>query len=147
MKRSVLSLLVLASLNTWSCPDLSGSFTCKDFDTNAHQDVVISQEVVDGSMNYTVQVTSEGETTSRLYIADGETRDVESDAFSSRTETSSCKDGSLIVDIKGVTAETNENLDAVVTIKIDENNNLFDSYTGTQGENELNFSETCERVN
>lgn len=147
MKMNFVSMMVvtLASASALACPNLAGRFTCRDFDNNSVQDVTITQKAIAGGQHYQIKIVADGQTQVRDYIADGKAKTVTDPKYASRTEKSYCEGTVLKVQINGVLKDTKEVLDAVVTVKIDAQNNLFDSYIGTSGGKPINFSETCAR--
>lgn len=147
MKKNFVMMMVvtLASASAFACPNLAGRFTCRDFDNNSVQDVTITQKAIAGGVAYNLKIVADGQTQVRDYIADGSSKAINDPKYTSRTEKSFCEGNMLKVQINGVLKETKEVLNAVVTVKIDAQNNLFDSYIGTSGGKPINFSETCAR--
>lgn len=144
MKRLLIIMSSLFSLAASACPDLSGHYECKDFDNGAVQDVTITQALNANVWSYQIKIVSNGETKMRNYVADGLAKPSDRPEWTTRTERSFCDGNALKVEVKGV-SKANENLDAMITINLDAQKNLYDNYIGKQGNKDLKFEETCQR--
>ena len=139
------ALTALLPISAFACPNLSGNFVCKDFDTGAEQHVTITPNKVGGANAFQVKVVAGGETSVRDYVVDGVTRAADRPDYVNRTERSYCAGNQLKVEVKGKRKDNGDLLNAIVTINLDAKGNLYDSYIGTEGSKQLNFEETCLR--
>jgi hypothetical protein len=145
MKKLFLSLICLASPAALACPNLSGQFTCKDFETGAAQEITMSQSTVNGVTNYKLEMVVDGQSVSVDYVADGQPKNVAREEYHSRTEKSYCRGNELVKEIQGTLKEGGTVLSAVETMKIAAGGGLYNSYVGKFGEEAMNFEEVCQR--
>ena len=146
MRKSFLALVSFVPFAALACPNLSGQFSCNDFDNGAVQDVTISQSDTGGVTTYHVKIVSDGKTIERDHVADGAVKSTSNDEFTTRTEKSYCDGNALKMDINGVKKANGDQLNATVTINLDAAGNMYDNYIGKEGNKTLNFEETCKRV-
>ena len=146
MKNMIIAFATLISINAFACPNLTGHFICKDFDSGAEQDVTMSQSIVNGATVFKLVIVAGGETDAREYIADGVVRTMESPEYLNRTEKAFCEGNNLKVEVGGTLKKTNEVLTAVMTVNINADNNMYDNYIGSLGANAINFEEVCQRM-
>jgi hypothetical protein len=144
--RIIIALVCTLSMSALACPDLSGRFFCKSFSNGLDQDVTITQVNGDKATIYNLKIVTTEDTQEREYVADNEAKTVEDPNYTWKTERSYCADGQLLVEIKGEQKESGKVLDALVTVKLNDEGNLYDSYTGTLGEEPINFEEVCKRL-
>ena len=145
MKTFIVSALALVSTSALACPNLSGRFTCHDFENNSEQDIVISQSTANGVTSYKMVMTAGGKTLEISYVADGQVKNIVRDEFTSRTEKSFCAGTELKKEIHAVRKDNGEVIQAVETIGINAEGHMYDTYVGRQGDKPINFSEVCQR--
>jgi hypothetical protein len=145
MNKLIFVVMSILATSSFACPDLTGQFLCKDFNTGDDQNVTIAQEIRGEIVTTNIQIEVKGDLSERDYIADGKPKTIESSAFTEYTETSICEEGKLLVSMSGIAKETGDKLEAIVTVLIDRDNSLYNSYIGTLGERKINFEEVCKR--
>lgn len=147
MKNVLIVTLLLAGSTVFACPNLSGHFICKDFDNGSQQDVVMTQSVVNGVTKYTMTLTADGKTNSSDYLADGVVRNIEHPNYTVRTQKSTCNGANLVTEINGTRKDNGEVLKVVELVTLTKDGHMYDSYIGKQGDKDIKFEETCQRVN
>ena len=145
MKSTLIAIVTLLAFNVFACPNLSGRFLCKSFDNGGDQDVTVSQAPVRNGISYTIKIVMGDKIETRTYIADGETRPMNHAKYNNYSERSFCDSNMLKVETRGMTKDTNEALNAMVTVKLNPDGSMYDSYIGKVGNKDINFDETCQK--
>lgn len=149
MKYLLITAIALISNSASACPDLSGHFLCKAFTNGKDQDITMSQVVENNVTTYTMTILVKDEKPSvRKYTADNIERPLARDGYATYTNQAACVGNDLQVRIKGKGSDAEHpDQDGLVIIRIDNNNNMYDSYRGKWGTNPDRFiDETCQRV-
>lgn len=141
---AIISMLV-GSVSASACPNLSGHFTCKDFESGTVQDVTITQtETAQGTL-YKQVIVQDGEPDVSEYLANNQEVKIDNPDFTTMTEKSYCDGKGLKTEIHGI-AKDGTVLDAIMYTEINAENNMYDSYVGTYGKDPIKFEEVCQRI-
>ena len=130
MKKNITLLLLISSLNTIACPDLTGSYVCPTNDGEVST-LKLRRETTNGIVSF---IFTENQNKEDRWIVDGKIRSLDSspmDGVSNLKYSADCNSSELLIKMNGDLADLDTSIKINVELSLDDARNLSQRTSGS----------------